>query len=109
MTLRRPAAVLALALALTACGYRYDLATTDDRPTEAGPHDLSRCGASDLADAPGKRLVEGEAGSGEVSQAMLPFPHRVIAPGESMTQDFRPERLTILTDETGRVTALRCG
>lgn len=41
-----------------------------------------------------------ESGSPEV---------RVIAPGERVAVDFRPERLNISTDEGGAITGLACG
>ncbi|EKV26876.1 hypothetical protein C882_2100 [Caenispirillum salinarum AK4] len=105
-----------LALTLAACAPSPDVTdrtpvatAAGERPTEAGPHDLSRCGASDLSDTAGKYLVAGTAGPNEVDEDALPFPHRILGPGDAMTKDFRPERLTIFVTETGRIQRLQCG
>ena len=34
---------------------------------------------------------------------------RVVRPGEAMTMDFRPERLTLMLDDDDRVEDIRCG
>lgn len=114
--MRMPVVLLApLALTLAACAPspgvddRAPIATADERPTEAGPYDLSRCGASDLSGAVGKFLVAGTAGPREVDEDALPFPHRILKPGDPMTKDFRPERLTLFVTETGRIQRLQCG
>ncbi|MBB4860466.1 hypothetical protein HNO88_003809 [Novosphingobium chloroacetimidivorans] len=33
---------------------------------------------------------------------------RVVGPNDAMTMDFREDRLTITTDESGRIKTLRC-
>lgn len=33
---------------------------------------------------------------------------RVVGPNDAMTMDFREDRLTITTDEAGRIKTLRC-
>ncbi|WP_404382093.1 I78 family peptidase inhibitor [Caenispirillum salinarum] len=113
----RPRLVLLapLALTLAACAPtpgaddRAPATAAAERPTEAGPLDLARCGAADLSDAPGKYLVAGTAGPNEVNEDDLPFPHRILGPGDPMTKDLRPERLTIFVTETGRIQRLHCG
>lgn len=37
------------------------------------------------------------------------LPHRVIRPGDPVTRDYRPERVNIAVDATGRVTRVFCG
>lgn len=70
---------------------------------------LESCGASHLADAVGKELVEGAAGPDEVSMAALPDNHRAVRPGMAVTMDFVPERLTLTTNARGVITKLTCG
>jgi hypothetical protein len=43
-----------------------------------------------------------------VADMQVPASARVIAPGTAVTDDFRSNRLNIITDENGVVTALQC-
>jgi hypothetical protein len=43
-----------------------------------------------------------------VSELQVPASARVIAPGTAVTDDFRSNRLNIITDENGVITALQC-
>lgn len=33
---------------------------------------------------------------------------RIVGPGQAMTMDFRPDRLTVSYDKAGRITSLQC-
>lgn len=37
------------------------------------------------------------------------FPVRVVAPGMAVTMDYSPDRLTLETDENGRIIRFNCG
>ena len=43
-----------------------------------------------------------------VANMQVPQNARVIAPGTAVTEDFRYNRLNIITDENGAITALQC-
>ncbi|WBY16146.1 I78 family peptidase inhibitor [Erythrobacteraceae bacterium WH01K] len=55
----------------------------------------------------------GQSASPETLAAMMKESgakvQRVVGPGEAMTMDYRTDRLTVLTDEEGRVAQARCG
>jgi len=38
-----------------------------------------------------------------------PFPVRIVRPGMAVTMDFNPARLTVETDDEGRITRVHCG
>ena len=73
------------------------------------PQDLASCNGGAYADAIGRFLVHGTAGPDEVNQDRLPRPHRVLTPDAAATMDYRPDRLNIEVDRTGRILAVRCG
>jgi hypothetical protein len=56
------------------------------------------CGARAYADLVGT----------PVANMQVPQNARVIAPGTVVTEDFRYNRLNIITDENGAITALQC-
>ena len=44
-----------------------------------------------------------------LDEQYLPEAHRLIAPGQAVTEDYRPNRLNVLLDRRGRITGFRCG
>jgi hypothetical protein len=56
------------------------------------------CGARAFRDRIGAPVVD----------MQVPASARVIAPGTAVTDDFRPNRLNIITDDNGVITALQC-
>lgn len=44
-----------------------------------------------------------------VRQVARPHPVRWIVPGQAITLDQNPQRLNVITDETGRIAVMRCG
>ncbi|GAA0584483.1 I78 family peptidase inhibitor [Caenispirillum bisanense] len=114
-----PAAVAAVALLplLAACAPPPGSAGQDARTPVAAPPaepppapgDLAACNGEALAGAVGRFLVHGTAGPDEINQDTLPQPHRVLKPGMAYTMDFRPDRLNVEVDGTGRILSVRCG
>lgn len=85
-------AVLASALALTAC--------------------VAQDAAAPLADACHARPLQALVGQPEAAAA--PYakgdtPVRILHPGKPMTMDYREDRLNILIDKTGKVEKVFCG
>jgi hypothetical protein len=81
-----------------------------DRPArQVSAEGLESCKAGHLADAIGKTLVESGAGPNEVNLADLPETRRIVFPGQPVTMDFRPDRLTMTTTRAGVITQLTCG
>lgn len=107
--MRRLIPAAALCLLAAACTQDAADPVADRVTMEPYPAKLARCGAADLAPAIGDVLVKGPAGPGQVSEAALPFPHRIMVPGEAYTMEYRPERLIVEVDETNMITGLRCG
>lgn len=69
----------------------------------AAPFDLGGCGAERVErgqPVPDALLAQAQAHPGQV---------RIVRRGQAMTMDLRPERLTIVVDDDGRVIAARCG
>ena len=93
----RPAVLLAL-LPLAAC------MTT---PKGQGLADVSGCGDAKVADLIGKRWTEALRVPTQKRAGVQQL--RVIAPGDAVTMDYRPDRLNIETDAEGRVDRLKCG
>ena len=62
---------------------------------------LGPCGADEVQDLTGTPLAE----AGE----RIPVDARVIAPGDVVTQDYRPKRMNVLTDDRGRIAEITCG
>ena len=92
------AAVLLAALPLAAC------VTT---PKAAEAPRTSQCGdakATDLIGKPWAETLRAPTMTRTGAKAL-----RVIAPGDGVTMDYRPDRLNIETDAGGRVVRLRCG
>ena len=54
-------------------------------------------------------LVGLPAGAAEQEAAEAGLRTRVAAPGVMLTLEFRPDRVTVVTDEAGVVTGLRAG
>ena len=78
----------------------------ETRPDAKGPPDAFdpvglSCGAGDYAGLIGKNLAA----------VTLPadLGARVIGPDTAVTQDYRPDRLNIHTDDDGTITELTCG
>lgn len=93
----RPAVLLTL-LPLAAC------MTT---PKAEGPADGSGCGDAKAADLIGKRWTEALRAPTQKRTGARDL--RVIAPGDAVTMDYRPDRLNIETDAEGKVVRLKCG
>jgi uncharacterized lipoprotein YajG len=70
------------------------------------PVGTDACGASKVASyigAPRTDEVIAKIKSASGAQAL-----RVVGPNDAMTMDFREDRLTVSTDENGRIKSLRC-
>lgn len=93
----RAAALLAM-LPLAAC------VTT---PKVEGTTAMSECGDAKATDMIGKPWTE--AMSAPTLKRTGARSLRVIAPGDAVTMDYRPDRLNIETDAEGRVVRLKCG
>jgi len=93
----RPAVLLAL-LPLAACM---------TAPKAEGLPDGAGCGDGKAADLIGKRWTEALRAPTQKRTGARDL--RVIAPGDAVTMDYRPDRLNIETDAEGRVVRLKCG
>ena len=70
------------------------------------PTSADACGASKVASYIGVQRsdeVIAKIKSASGAQAL-----RVVGPNDAMTMDFREDRLTVTTDENGRIKTLRC-
>jgi hypothetical protein len=97
MTFRFAAAALAV----------LPLCTALALPLRAEPAPTDTCSLALTARFIGARAV-GEVRNA-VQQVAQPHPVRWIAPGQAITIDQNPERLNVITDETGRIAVMRCG
>ncbi len=68
---------------------------------------MSECGSAKAADLISKRWTEALSASTLKRTGARGL--RVIAPGDAVTMDYRPDRLNIETDAQGKVVRLRCG
>lgn len=72
---------------------------------------LAACVAPPDEDACGAAGRQGLLGLDTAALAAMSFPSgtRVIAPGTPVTEDYRPDRLNIDVDASGRITGVWCG
>lgn len=84
-------------LLLAACADPVD----DPSAVDPTPVDLSFCKGDELGEIVGRPAAD-------VSH-LLPEGARVIGPDSLVTQDYRPDRLNVSTDQAGVVTRLTCG
>lgn len=121
--------LIAAAFALGACGTQAPRSESDTSapmtpaPASLPPADLASSEASTPADdEPLPALTCGEAKAARyMGQAETPALHETVSravghakirwvhPGDAVTQDYAPGRLNVILDETGRISAVRCG
>ncbi len=107
--------LLAAALTLGACSSPDDAGGPDTgaAPGKAGGGDLASCNAAHLAGGVGGPLVGGgdtpPTQGPYILSSDLPSPHRIVPMGGMVTQDLRPNRLTVWLNGSGRVERLTCG
>lgn len=111
------ASVTALVVMVAACGtptatYR-DLERLGTEYEQGGESPLATRPAPTTAEEATARDTCGAAAHRDrigtpVSGMTVPPGARVIAPGTAVTDDFRIERLNIITDAAGLITALQC-
>lgn len=104
------ASVFALALMAAACGpSTTEQPTTPPAPAEvaATPQTAEEATAEDACGASRFQNLIGTMAS-EIDQSTLPAGTRVLTPESIVTQDFRPDRLNIMSGTDGRVASLSC-
>ena len=111
----RAAGMIGVLLLLGACASER---VPTNRELEGRARDYERGGVSGIA-APenaeaatarntcGARAYADRIGT-PVADMQVPATARVIAPGTAVTDDFRSNRLNIITDANGVITALQC-
>ncbi|MBY0563257.1 MAG: hypothetical protein K2P58_03640 [Hyphomonadaceae bacterium] len=96
------AALLAMAAAgLLAC------APQDQAVGDPAPETAEEATRQDICGASAFDYLLGTPAS-EIDQTTLPEGARIITPDMMVTQDFRADRLNIITDTDGRVSSLSC-
>jgi hypothetical protein len=65
-------------------------------------------GALEPCDAQHLAVLVGEP-TEKLEDVPLPEPTRIVAPGDAVTMDHRPERLTVLAADGGPIYGMRCG
>lgn len=80
----------------------------DARTAQVEPAD---CGDKALQDSLGEPVTGTVAEDVQVGGEPVEAPAsvRVVGPGDSVTMDFNPERLTLETDEDGNLVRAQCG
>lgn len=91
--------------ALTVAG----CATTAPEPRQSPPSGQVPPAACDAARAEAYVGRNGAAVADEARTAAGARTVRVIAPGQAVTMDSRPDRLNVETDARGNVVSVRCG
>jgi len=102
------ASLMALALALAACGPTGETTKQDDAATTTAAAPQTRAGAT-AQDTCGAAQYSALVGT-NIAAATFPADAgiRVIRPGDMVTEDFRPDRLNINVDANGVITSLEC-
>ncbi|MCX7357403.1 MAG: I78 family peptidase inhibitor [Alphaproteobacteria bacterium] len=96
-------------VALAACGQTTTPATTTTETpatTTAAPQTAAEATAQDTCGASQYRAMVGT----NIAAATFPSDGniRVVMPNQAVTQDFRAERLNVITDANGVITSLEC-
>ena len=92
----KPTCALLSALTLAACG-----------ALPAGGNNAgARSSGEDTCNAV---AYQGLVGQDAVVALQIPDPKRSYRPDEAITQDFNPERVNVVLDETDVITAITCG
>jgi hypothetical protein len=99
--------LLALLLSVAACSQGAAPPEPPAEPSAAGPQTAEEATAQDTCGASRFEHLVGVLAS-EIDQSTLPDGTRVITPDMMVTQDFRPERLNVITGTDGRVSSLSC-
>ncbi len=102
--MKRIIAICLAALFMTACQTMPDQtdSTGPDYPVVDRTGEGRECAAEQYQVLIGQRVSE-------IHTESLPSPRRVYAHGDAVTMDYRPDRLNIVTDESGIVISVRCG
>ncbi|KCZ55667.1 hypothetical protein HY29_11110 [Hyphomonas beringensis] len=81
-----------------------DMASDESVTPEMDPLDQveDTCGMTDL------ESYIGQVAS-EIPEDELPESARIVAPDTQVTEDYRPTRLNVLTDEDGIILSMKCG
>ena len=81
-----------------------DMASDETVTPEMDPLDqvADTCGMTDL------ESFIGQVAS-EIPEDELPESARIVAPDTQVTEDYRPMRLNVLTDEDGIILSMKCG
>jgi hypothetical protein len=104
----RPILLALAVLAASACTQATTPpGTPAEQPAAAGPQTAEEATAQDACGASRFGHLIGVLAS-EIDQGALPEGTRVITPDMMVTQDFRPERLNVITGTDGRVSSLSC-
>ena len=94
-------------LALAACGQTTTPADPPaEEPTAAGPQTREEATAQDTCGASAYRSFIGT----NLAAVSLPADAniRVVQPDTMVTEDFRPDRVNIITDAQGQITSVEC-
>ena len=91
-----------LAFILAACQSSGGLGSGGDSPMSSGGSTSGECAAAQF-----QNLVGTSADS--VNRSSLPTGTRVLRPTTPMTPDYRPDRMNVYIDESGRVEKVVCG
>jgi hypothetical protein len=94
-------------IAAAACSQTPPREAPDGPPPASAPQTAEEATAQDSCGASRFRYLIGAPAS-EIDESALPEGARIITPDTMVTQDFRPDRLNIITGTDGRVGSLSC-
>lgn len=111
---------IVIVASLTACAPGGRQASTGTSATDTTTSSGASSGAA-LAPSSGKPMCDAQPIQNLIGQTLTPAlteqarvgstssGTRVLKPGEVMTMEYNPERLNLILDQQGALTALRCG
>lgn len=94
----------AAALTLASCGQPTTPQTEPETPVAAAPANAAEATAQDSCVASQYASMVGTP----IAAATFPVGVRVITPETMVTQDFRADRLNVMTDTTGNIASFAC-
>lgn len=94
-------------IAAAACSQTPPAEGPAEPPAASAPQTAEEATAQDSCGASRFRHLIGAPAS-EIDETTLPAGARIITPDTMVTQDFRPDRLNIITGVDGRVGSLSC-
>lgn len=105
--MNRKLSILALAATLAGCAASGSVGTDGSTPTPTAARGDGYCDATPVQNTLGRTYSERVVADAHSRSGARTL--RVLQPGQVMTLEYNPARLTIVVDDSGNISSARCG